>query len=1426
MVDFAESASIAVLPGVVRRMTRQIRIWLTGGALIGTGLSLVVASARGTGMRNRVAPPPPHSGISAAHHETGTATPGAYSAHVQPLIKKYCFDCHSKTAMKAGLNLERFADIGAIKKDIKTWQSVLDHLHVGDMPPREMPQPSVSEKKTIVDWVEAVLAADGKARAGDPGDVPLRRLSNAEYNATIKDLTGVDLEPAREFPADGAAGEGFTNAAESLTDVSPNLLTKYFDAAKEVASHAALLSDGFRFAPGKTRRDWTDASTVALRAFYTHWARPDGKLEFAPYLAATIRHRADLTAGRTTLDAVATQEKLNAKYLTALWKGLTDQTPSYPLDAIRADWRAAVDPVKDVPALSGSIAAWQAALWQVVRVGSYVHPIDKLFAESVTRQIPVTPIVTSQVPVRLAAKPEPGKPDILLCLTSRNLNFGGKNASHSVVWKRPRFEAPGKPTLLLKDYAQYGHDFEVDYPALFSSTDRYLNAVVEAVNSDSGSVDEVAKRSDLNPQLLARWIDLIALPPRQSGAAAEFPGRAFQAVNLELLTEQAHSSNNIAAINGWHSKHDELPALITNSSDRLEHIPGNAVPHSVQVHPTPSQFVGVTWTSPITGTVRVSGSIVHVHPSCGNGVAWWLEHRRGERAAMWNEGRIELGGSATPPDQSLRVEKGDVILLAIDAKDGDHSCDLTRVNLHIASIAPDTVWDLTSDIANTVLSGNPHADSHGNQGVWSFVQGPTRTVGAGTASASVIPADSVLGQWRAVAAEPRQSGAAADLARKTAALLEGPRPTEDAGNNRKLYDALVAADSVLLSGLDPATLPHLKSPPGNVAFGLSPSAFNGDGDLVTPLDTFTGINLPASLFAGRQFVTEAAIAGDISDREVLFQAGTRLTPNPVWDGKTPLVGSPKNPDALGSVKGFDAFRSLFPMYTCYPAVIPNDEIVSLKMFHREDEPLVRLFLDEAQHKQIDRLWDEHRFLSRQPAAENKYLPLFIGFVTQDQPKEMVAFFEGQRPAFQRRSDAFERDEIAAIPKQLDALTDFTSRAFRRPLTAREKAEQAELYRSLRVKGASHEEAFRGVIARVLVAPAFLFRIEQSPNGPKPAPVSDWELATRLSYFLWSTEPDETLRRCAAAGQLHNGTVLQSQVLRMLKDEHVRSLAVEFGAQWLHVRGFDQLNEKNEKLFPTFDVGLRKDIYEETVLFFQDLFQNDRPVTRVLDADYTYLNESLAKHYGIPGVSGAAWRRVEGVHKYGRGGVLGLATFQTMESGASRTSPILRGNWVSETLLGERLPRPPKNVPKLPEEESTDGLTIRQQVEMHSKNPACNVCHRRIDPFGFALERYDPIGRNREKDLSGRTLDDHAKLTDGTQFKGIDGLRNYLMTRRQDQVVHLFCRRLLGYALGRSVQNSDQPLIDAMVVELNRKHQMSAAVIAIVNSPQFRMRRGR
>ncbi len=1343
-----------------------------------------------------------------------------FAADIRPLIAKYCLGCHSTKEQEGELDLERFTTPAAAREDIKPWQAMIHQLETFEMPPKEKPQPAADQRAMLIGWARRLVDDEARARAGDPGRVPLRRLSNTEYNNTVRDLTGVDLQPARDFPADGAAGEGFTNAAEALA-MSPAMMAKYMSAAKEIAAHAVLLPDGFRFSPTKTRRDWTNESLARLREFYWQFTR-DGSVPLGPYMSALVRYRDDLRAGKVKLDTVAAGEKLSPKYLDILWQALTSAEKSYPLDRIRARWQTATD--ADVGAIVAEVAAWRDPLWNFVPIGSYRYG-------NTVRAVPKDPTVTETQTIKFDLKPAPGQSDVVLYLVARQL--GDAAGEGHVVWQRPRFEGNNLPTLALRDYDQFGPQFEIDYAALFAHTADYLAAAVEAANNPALAVQDLAAKHGLDQAWLQRWMAVADVKPlsKETQPAVE-PGRVVPAVGWQLLDEKTPANAQRPAINGWKPKGADLPILITNSSDKIENVPGRVSPHAVTMHPTPTEFVAAVWKSPLIGQVRVTAKVAHAHPACGNGVAWWLEKKSPARSAILAEGAVDLGKAADVAPQTLDVAMGDFIFLAIDARDGNHFCDLTEISLTVTELGKQNgrVWDLATDVANNVLDGNPHADRLGNKDVWNFVKGPAAE--RRTNSASAIETNSLLARWRAAAADASRTADAAKLAKQLQSLLTGPRPADEKHPDRALYDNLVSVGGPLLSGIDVA---RLAKAPTETRFGLPKAQFGkhplgrpaDEESLVVPIGKVVEVRLPAEIFRDRQFVVDGKLDADSKDRLVQFKILT-APPNPdtAWDTAAPVVAVPDGPGHKQFLAGLAEFRRLFPPFICYPHVIPVDEVVCLKTFHREDEPLIRLFLDEEQTRYIDRLWEEHRFITKFPVVENDYLPLFIGFVTQDQPKQLLDYFESQRPVFRERAEAFERDFEAAAPRQLEQLLDFAARAYRRPLSDTEAADLRALYQSLREKEVTHDNAFRSVLARVLISPSFLLHLEKSPPGNLARPVDEWELASRLSYFLWASIPDDELRRLAAAGRLHETEVLAEQTKRMLKDDRVRALAIEFGTQWIHVRGFDEMKEKNEKLFPTFDDALRKAIYEESILFFQDLFQNGRSVIRILDADYTFLNEMLAKHYGIPDVSGAEWRRVDGVKKHGRGGILGLASVQTKQAGASRTSPVLRGNWVVETLLGEKLPRPPPNVPQLPEEETGNGgLTMRQVVEKHVSVPQCAACHQRIDPFGFALENYDPIGRLREKDLGGLPLDSHVTLRDGTEFDGIEGLRDYLLTQKRNTFVRLFYQRLLGYALARSVTLSDQPLIDRMMAETENDGGVANAVQAIVQSQQFRMIRG-
>jgi hypothetical protein len=333
-----------------------------------------------------------------------------------------------------------------------------------------------------------------------------------------------------------------------------------------------------------------------------------------------------------------------------------------------------------------------------------------------------------------------------------------------------------------------------------------------------------------------------------------------------------------------------------------------------------------------------------------------------------------------------------------------------------------------------------------------------------------------------------------------------------------------------------------------------------------------------------------------------------------------------------------------------------------------------------------------------------------------------------REPIKRDAEEFRKFVVEVEPKQVQAVLDFAQGAWRRSLTVPKKM----------ICGYSTRSCAAGAAARYGRADvdrpsACCSRFPLSRGKGRARPESRAGHRFGISYaielFPLVSAPDDELGALGNSGKLHQPEVLAAQTRRMLKDPKVRRLATEFGCQWLHVRDLETLDEKSERHYPTF-ASLRGAMQEEAVLFFMDLFQADRSVLSLLDADYTFVNGPLAKHYGIE-VNGNNWQRVDGLHAQGRGGVIGFASTLAKQSGASRTSPILRGNWLSEVVLGEKLPRPPKGVPVLPEE-APQGLTERQLIERHSSDEACVKCHQRIDPFGFALEGFDAIGRARSK----------------------------------------------------------------------------------------------
>ena len=407
----------------------------------------------------------------------------------------------------------------------------------------------------------------------------------------------------------------------------------------------------------------------------------------------------------------------------------------------------------------------------------------------------------------------------------------------------------------------------------------------------------------------------------------------------------------------------------------------------------------------------------------------------------------------------------------------------------------------------------------------------------------------------------------------------------------------------------------------------------------------------------------------------------------------------------------------------------------------------------------------------------------------------------------------------------EILSTLARRAYRRPATAADLDTLLEFYEKGRAAG-DFDAGIEMALRRLLVSPEFLFRIERDPEGAAPnAPyrISDLELASRLSFFLWSSIPDDELLDVAAAGSLREPGVLEGQVRRMLADPRAEALVTNFAAQWLYLRNLPAVSP-DFIVFPDFDETLRRALREETELFFDSIIREDRSVLDLLNADYTFLNERLAKHYGIPNVYGSHFRRIDLPPGSPRGGLLGQGSILAVTSYATRTSPVVRGKWILENLLGTPPPPPPANVPPLSEEGSDAVLSMRERMVEHRRNPVCASCHAIMDPIGLSLENFDAIGRWRERTAGFEPLDVEGSFPDGTTFDGAGGLRETLLDR-SDQFVRTLASKLLTYGLGRAVEYHDVPAVRVIEREAAADdYRFSSMILGIVKSTPFQMRR--
>ncbi len=1244
-----------------------------------------------------------------------------FEKQIQPLLVKTCGKCHGQKPKNSDLDLVSFGTAKAILAKPKVLADIAERLNAGDMPPKEAPQPSVSERKQLLDWIKGALDSEAAARAGDPGSVTLRRLSNTEYDNAIRDLTSVDMRPtrAREFPTDSVGGEGFANVGEAMP-VTPGLVERYHQAARDVAARAVLLPTGFRFSPSSERPDWVEDALKTLRSFHARYAGPNGEPPLAAHLAATLKHRDRLTrGGPAAIAAVATDEKLNATYLATLWAGLNGKSDSVAeVNAQTKQWS------EKATQIEAENQRRQTAFQSAKKtIESRWVSSKRVLAESKVAEGGTVPFERKVVVQR---------GELLLLTVLPNENHGADS------------------TL-------------IEWTIRETTGDKRIWSIADLVPN-------LLKGNPWSDKHDARWSFLETTP------------------TPVFLSQRNDSSSGRPELKSWSIGSE--PSVFVNSAAEPIKVWTTLPARSVFVHPGQKRPVAVAWTSPIAGELLVAGRIADAHPSGGDGVSFELSHVAGadlgQALADLGNTPMSLPDAGLPPDMLSLVR---------------------------------TRWrEATTDSAPVLAAIKAMQDQ--------LFQSNYRK-NAAIAVGNGFPA------WedvRRIVARERVQGAAREPLFRMVALPAQP-------------DTFVLWDRLRLEGGDGPPLVFAEHPELGAAiekasglkFGYHPKDRSvpksalvtaSGAEIVIDLRKLSAelqkaLTLPRFLRADVSIDEASPETASVQAFLIAATGGGGNLAEPVAKATVgdPLAAQIVHP-RVAAKRALPAaeFRALFPPAVLFQPIIPRDAQGSVFLYRREEEPLRRLLLDDAGRAEIDRLWSELEFVSEQALATPIAYEGLVQYYRKPNDGARIMFFYIQEfeQQIKKEEKAFVAVQVAAESRHLEALLAFAARAWRRPLAADELSAILASYQADRKEGVKHDPAFRAALARVLSSPWFLYRVEQPASVARWGPVSGNELATRLSFLLWESIPDDELR--ANAAKLHEPAIMEQQVRRMLKDGRMRGMAEEFGARWLGVRDFVANHGRNLKHFPEFTLALREALAEEPVRFFEDLLINDRPVADVIAADAVVINELLAKHYGIPGVKGAEWRRVEKVAEYGRGGMLGFGAVLAKQSAASRTSPVKRGAWVVQ-MLGERLPKVPPDVPPLPEIPPA-GLSVREITERHRKDPNCAGCHIRIDPFGMTLEQFDALGRLRTaKEL--KPGDAKATTQDGTEINGFAGLRNYLAGPRREDLLRSISQKLVGYSLGRSIQLSDRKLIDDVTKSMASGGRWSDALLVIVNSEQFR-----
>jgi hypothetical protein len=658
-------------------------------------------------------------------------------------------------------------------------------------------------------------------------------------------------------------------------------------------------------------------------------------------------------------------------------------------------------------------------------------------------------------------------------------------------------------------------------------------------------------------------------------------------------------------------------------------------------------------------------------------------------------------------------------------------------------------------------------------------------------------------------------------------------------------------------------------------FGVGPDGQTLDPDsLVLQVPSVLEIALSPEAMKDQRtshFFAEASLDGKNSKIPVAILGLSNQRSNVDNPNESTVVLAPNHPAAKQFAASCETFCKLFPNRFYF---VDNTRGISagfhlIEGFFRDDRPLYDSVLNDEEKRSLDRLWDELFFSTK---IHDRMLHGFVFFereersflkhpdfnsIREEDPalgKEenlrafeqiylkrsnvtaagaelenhpIHVFFEDIRQGLKRRDEQLKQAEPACIRH----LQQFAQAAYRRPLTAEENKKLVDFFRSVASKEENGiEQAVRASVVRILVSPHFCYRVEVPPAGKTIQPVADLALASRLSYFLWSSMPDKELLDLAARRELNKEDVLRTQIRRMLKEPKAGGFAQEFFGQWLRYGDFLKNESVNRQVFPEFDEALKRAMFEEPTRFTTALIQNDRSVLELLRSDVTYVNKRLASHYGLPfrGAGAAEWEQATGLLQQGRGGLLGMAVFLTKNSQPARTSPVKRGFWVVHELLGEHIPAPPPDVPVLPAKETeTKGKSIRELLALHTENAACARCHQRFDSVGLSMEGFNAIGRSRTKDLAGRPIDNLVRLPSGDAAHGIAEFSKFLVAERKNEFTHTLCKKLLGFALGRSLELADRALVEKMQNELKKNdYRFTCLIETIVLSPQFRTQRGK